>query len=193
MTEKTKSEQTLKELMEGNARFVSGNMIHPHHGPDRRKVLRNGQRPFAVILGCSDSRVPPEILFDQGLGALFVLRVAGNVLDDIIMAGIEYAVGHLHTPLVVVLGHSRCGAFHSVAAGGEFEGHLSQLAAVIKPVLDESDAGQGDLDSAIRLNAELVSQRIAASKPVVCRRVDSGELLVVPAYYDLDSGCVEIL
>ncbi|MDD2837205.1 MAG: carbonic anhydrase, partial [Methanothrix sp.] len=104
------SEQALQMLMEGNARFVSGNVIHPDQTADRRSELVSGQHPFAIVVGCSDSRVPPEVVFDQGLGDIFVIRTAGQVMDKVTLASIEYAVEHLNVPLILVLGHDSCGA-----------------------------------------------------------------------------------
>ncbi|HEY4484757.1 MAG TPA: carbonic anhydrase, partial [Nitrospiria bacterium] len=121
-------DKALTMLMEGNARYVEGKMLHPNQAADRMGELAKGQHPFAVILGCADSRVPPEIVFDQGLGDLFVLRVAGNIADDAVIGSIEYAVEHLGTTLVFVLGHERCGAVSAavevVTKGAKVPGHI---------------------------------------------------------------------
>ena len=120
-------EQALQKLMEGNARYASGNTSHPDQSMERRYELVAGQHPFAVIVGCSDSRIAPELIFDQGLGDIFVIRAAGQVLDDVAIGSIEYAVEHLGVPLVVVLGHDSCGAVTATLEGGEVAGHLNCL------------------------------------------------------------------
>lgn len=124
----TNGDEALARLMEGNARYVSAKLNHPDQTLQRRAEVASGQHPFAIILTCADSRVPPELLFDQGLGDLFVVRVAGNIVDDDILGSIEYGVGELATPLVMVLGHERCGAVkatvESVEQGGEVPGHI---------------------------------------------------------------------
>ena len=182
-------EQALQMLMEGNARYVSGQFAHPNQTAVRRTELSGGQYPFAIILGCSDSRVPPEVIFDQGLGDLFIIRVAGNIIDDVVLGSIEYAAEHLHTPLLVVLGHTKCGAVTAVAGGGELEGHLPSLAAAIQPAVDKAKAEGGDLvPTAIKHNATMTAEQLAASTPVLAHLVESGHLKVVTAIYDIDSG-----
>lgn len=141
-------------LIEGNDRFASGQPLHPRQDPERRAELSTSQQPFAVIIGCSDSRTSPEVLFDQGLGDLFVIRVAGNVVDDHALGSVEYAVEHLHTQLVMVLGHARCGAIsaarETVAAKGHAEGHVDSLVASIRPAV-EATLGQ-DADATCKAN-----------------------------------------
>jgi carbonic anhydrase len=182
-------------LIERNARFVSGHPEHPRQGRDRRTELAERQRPFAVILGCSDSRTAPEILFDQGLGDLFVARVAGNVLDDHTLGSIEYGVEHLHAPLVVVLGHKRCGAVaaarDAVAAKGHAEGHIESLVAAIRPAV-EATAGQ-DVEATCKANVRNIVHALRTSEPVLRHMTESGEIKVVGAYYDLDTGEVTFL
>ena len=147
-----------------------------------------------MILGCADSRVPPEVIFDQGLGDLFVVRVAGNVVDDIVLGSIEYAAAHLHTPLIVVLGHFRCGAVGATVAGGELEGHLPSLAAAIQPAVDRVKGLPGDLvDHAVRANARMVADQLESSAPVLAELVEAGRLKIVATCYDLDTGAVELL
>jgi len=124
--------EAIGELMAGNRRYAAGELSHPNTSLARRAELREGQTPFAVILGCSDSRVPPEILFDRGQGDLFVIRVAGNVIDDIVLGSIEYAALYLATPLVLVLGHSACGAVAAARSGGELEGHIPFIADALR-------------------------------------------------------------
>ncbi len=117
-------EQALDNLKQGNQRFVNFKTKHPNLGSERRQSLKSGQEPFAVIVSCSDSRVPPEIIFDQGLGDLFVVRSAGNTVDKLGIGSIEYAVAVLDTHFIVVLGHSKCGAVSAVMSGKSLPGHI---------------------------------------------------------------------
>jgi len=186
--------QALERLMNGNRRYVTAKQTHPDQTPERRLELKADQNPFAVILGCADSRVPPEVIFDQGLGDLFVVRVAGNVLDDMILASLEYAEIHLHTPLIMVLGHSKCGAVEATVTGGKQEGHLSSLTSVIRPALDKVKDQSGDLiNNTAKVNAKMVAEQLKSSGAHFTELVKSGKLMVVAAYYDLETGVVEIL
>ena len=187
-------DEAIDRLMAGNRRYVTAKQTHPNQMPERRAELMDGQRPFAVILGCADSRVPPEVIFDQGLGDLFVVRVAGNIIDDVVLGSIEYAASHLHTPLIMVLGHSQCGAIGATVAGGDLEGHIPSLAEAIRPVLDSIQDHTGNLvDNTARANARMVSEQLKQSTPVLSDLVNEVELKVVAAFYDLDTGLVEIL
>ena len=162
----------LSELKAGNERHVKGQYKHPDETIARRQELAKGQSPHAVILTCADSRVPPEIVFDQGLGDLFVIRVAGNVAPDAEVASIEYAVEHLHTPLVVVMGHQSCGAVGAAIAGGEAPGHLPALIDAIKPAVEEARKEKGDLSAnAVRINVEHVVEQLRTSQPVLAHEV----------------------
>jgi carbonic anhydrase len=184
----------LARLKAGNARFVSGELSHPNQSPARRTKLAEGQRPFAIILGCSDSRTAPEVVFDQGLGDLFVVRTAGNVVDDIALGSIEYAAEHLGASLIVVLGHENCGAVKATLDGGKLSGHLPAIAKAIRPAVKASANHQGDaLDNAVLENARLEAQRVARSKPILRKLVDEGKVRVVAARYDLDTGRVVFL
>jgi len=188
------ADEALERLRAGNLRYVSARMSHPNQTPVRRGELLRGQHPFVVILGCADSRVPPEVIFDQGLGDLFVIRVAGNVIDPIVLGSIEYAAVHLHTPLIVVLGHSKCGAVAATASGAELGGHLPSIAAAIQPAINTARQMPGNLvDNAIRENARMVTRQLSSSTPLLAPLVNTGKLRVLPAHYDLASGSVEIL
>jgi carbonic anhydrase len=182
-------------LVEGNARFSAGSTQHPRQTPGRRAELSSSQHPVAVILGCADSRTGPEILFDQGLGDLFVVREAGNVVDDHALGSIEYAVEHLHTPLIVVLGHERCGAIgaarDTVAAHAHAEGHIESLVASIRPAV-EATAGQ-DAEATCKANVRNVVKALRASEPILRRTTAEGRVEVLGAYYDLDTGVVTFL
>ena len=186
--------QALQTLIEGNKRFAAMNGTHPNQGKERRDEVKGGQKPFAVIVGCSDSRIPPEILFDQGIGDIFVIRLAGNVVDDTALGSIEYAVDHLGTRLVVVLGHAKCGAVTAATQGGEAHGHIGSIVQLIIPAVEQARAKSGDLvDNSIKENARLVAATIASSKPILSKMVEDGKIAVLPAYYDIDTGMVELL
>lgn len=134
----TSPDQAKQLLIEGNNRFYSGNILMKDFSPPRRRELaQNGQHPFAVVVSCSDSRVPPEELFDQALGDLFVVRVAGNVITPVELGSIEYAVEHLKVPLIMVLGHEQCGAVTAAVEGGELPGSIGAIAEKIKPAIDQ--------------------------------------------------------
>ena len=189
-----KGDEALAKLLEGNARYVEQQRLNPNQTDERRDSLIGSQSPYAIILGCSDSRVPPEIIFDQGLGDLFVIRVAGNVVDDIVLASIEYAAEHLHTPLLMVLGHTNCGAVGAALQDDELDGHLPSIAQAIEEAVESSRDEEGDtLDMTIRAHARITAGHLRGSEPILKGLVDEGKLKVVAAYYDLDTGVVEIL
>ena len=193
MMERLNSEEALATLMSGNKRFVSARQLHANLTSERRAELKDGQCPIAIILGCSDSRVPPELIFDQGLGDLFVVRVAGNILDNVVLGSIEYAASHLSTSLVMILGHSKCGAIEATAARGSMEGHLPCLTAAIQPSLDEVKDKPGDLiNNAAKENAKMIGQKLL-SEPILAARINAGKLSVVAAFYDLDTGVVAVI
>lgn len=185
-------EQALALLKEGNAAFVQGKMTHPGQDTPRRSEVSAAQQPFAVIVSCSDSRVPPEIIFDRGLGDLFVVRDAGNVVWDVEIGSIEYAVEHLGVRLVVVLGHKRCGAVGAaVRNSGDESEHIGSILKMIAPAVDKVKGAPGDqIENAVRANIELVRDRLRGEEPVLARMVKEHKLKIVGAYYDLDSGAV---
>ncbi len=184
----------LSRLLEGNRRFIDAAPSHPNQDVARRALLAGGQEPFAIILCCSDSRVPPEVVFDQGLGDLFVVRVAGNVADEIGLASIEYAAEHLGVRLVMVLGHERCGAVTAAVKGGELPGHLPALMAALQPAVDGNHDPHGDaVEGAMQANIELTARHLRESGPVLSGLVDEGQLKVVGARYDLDTGAVTVV
>ena len=185
------AEAVLRELKAGNDHHVAKRYQHPHQTAARQRALSSEQHPHATILSCADSRVAPEIILDQGLGDLFDVRVAGNVASDTELASIEYAASHLHTPLIVVLGHQKCGAVTAAAEGGDAEGHLPSLLALIRPAVERAKTQPGDLiDNAVRINVENVVRQVRGSTPVLAALVDRGALTVVGAVYSLDTGKV---
>ena len=187
--------EAISRLKEGNGRYTSGNLQHPGQTAERRTELAKSQHPFAIILSCSDSRVPPEIVFDEGLGDLFIVRVAGNVLNDEGLGSIEYGVDVLGARLIVVLGHQSCGAvdaaMKTVAAKGKAPGHIQSLVTAIKPVVDATP--KGDLDTMIKANVKHVVDALRSSTPILKARVDSGDVQVIGGYYALDTGAVAFL
>jgi len=188
------ADQALAKLMAGNQRYVRHREQHPDESMARRKELESGQHPFAVILGCADSRVSPELLFDQGLGDLFVVRVAGNVVDDDIFGSIEYAVEHLGTKLIMVLGHEKCGAVSAAVEGGDAPGHLKALVAAIQPSVDATRSDPGDrIHNCVVANVRRVAAQIRESEPVLKEALEKRGLKVIAADYALETGKVNLL
>src|SRR6516225_1729460 len=187
--------EAISRLKEGNGRYTSGSLQHPGQTTERRMELAKGQHPFAIIVSCSDSRVPPEIVFDQGLGDLFVLRVAGNVINDESRGSIEYAVDHFGVRLILVLGHQRCGAVEAaketIAVKGKAPAHIQSLVTAIKPAVESTV--KGDLDATIKANVEYVVNALRSSEPILKPKLDSGDLQVIGGYYSLDTGAVTFL
>jgi carbonic anhydrase len=190
------ADEALSRLLSGDKRFVAGKSNDPT-GPaliERRHALANEQKPFAVVVGCSDSRVPPELVFDVGLGDIFVVRTAGEVVDAVGLGSIEYAVEHLGTRLVVVLGHQHCGAVSAAVARAMETGDIPDVLKAISPAIEETKGKPGDpIDNAVRANARKIAKRLQSAGPIIAPLVQSGEVKIVAAYYSLDSGQVELL
>lgn len=187
-----KSQDALKKLKEGNERFIADKLDGKLQDSSRRASLTGGQEPYAIILGCADSRVVPELAFDAGLGELFVVRVAGNVANSSSMASIEYAVAHCGTKLIVVLGHQSCGAVTAALKGGDNGYNLNHLLAHITPAIDASGAGAA-VNDVVKKNAELTAEELKTRSGIIRDVVAFGEVQIVPAYYNLDSGKVDFL
>jgi len=184
----------LAELKAGNEHHATKHYQHPHQTAARQRELTTTQHPHATILSCADSRVAPEIVFDQGLGDLFDVRVAGNIAGDAEIASIEYAADHLGVPVLVVLGHQRCGAVTAAAESGEARGHLPVLIAAIRPAVEQARGMPGDtIDNAVRINVENVVRQLTGSQPVLAGLTAAGRLQVVGAVYSLDTGKIEWL
>ena len=177
-------------LKAGNDRYVSEHPTEQEDAAELRAVLAKGQHPFAVVLGCSDSRTAPEIIFDQQLGSLFVCRVAGNVTDPVVLGSIEYAVEHLHSPLIVVLGHSKCGAVTAALAGGHAEGNIGSLLHEVHAGKNLPADKDAKLDTAIANNAAYHERMLTAKSPVIRKLVNEGKVRVASGVYSLDSGKV---
>jgi carbonic anhydrase len=183
-----------KTLMEGNQRFVRGRLTGPHRSADRRAELAQGQRPIATILSCADSRVPAELLFDQGLGDLFNVRVAGNIVTPEVLGSLEYAVELLETPLLMVLGHERCGAVTAAVQQQAVPGHISDFLDEIQPAVVQTKDLPGDpIDNAVIANVQIQIQQILKQSTLIRQRQTQGRVTIVGARYDLDSGVVTIL
>jgi len=192
--------EVLKRLLEGNQRFMKGEAASPRRGPDDFRPLAEGQRPIAVIVGCSDSRVPPELLFDQGVGDLFVVRVAGNVVKGAgppVKGSIEYGVAELGATLVMVLGHSECGAVKAAIKHLEdkdaLPGAIEPLVNSIRPAVVKARGMQGNLlDNALRANVAIGVETLRDLQPIVAPAVKRGQVKVVGAMYDLRTGSVAL-
>ena len=192
--------QALDKLLEGNRRYLAGECSGDGRHEEKRAETACGQDPFAIVLGCSDSRVPPEIIFDSGIGDIFVVRVAGEVAGDQVLGSIEYAAEHLHTPLLLVLGHTNCGAVTAAVSGAEEEGHmgavLCELCEAVEASKNSCSEEDGDDEvvlAAVKENARMIARRLRESEPILRKLVDSGSLLVEAALYDIQSGTVSLL
>jgi carbonic anhydrase len=185
----------LDKLKVGNERFVSGHPIHPDETLNRIRELKKGQNPFVVIVSCSDSRLPPELIFDQGLGDVFSIRTAGNVIGDYEVGSIEYAIEHLHCKLIVVLGHENCGAIQAYATSDneKHSDHIQSLVDYIAAEEEEKiipDDLRSDIDTLVKANIVHAINLLRSSTPVLKPLLDKNEIKIIGAYYDLDSGNV---
>lgn len=186
--------RALELLVNGNKRFISGTSHHDHQDSATRSSLIKSQHPFAVIVGCSDSRVPAEIVFDQGLGDLFSVRTAGEVQADASLGSIEYAVEHLGTQLIVVLGHESCGAVAAATKGRKEPGHIEDLIHAIEPAVNSVRKQPGSLlDNAITANVKMVVSQLRMSDTLLHQHLEAGTLRIVGARYDLHTGVVTII
>ncbi len=190
-------DEALALLEEGNNAFLSGRLPHPDLSADRRLELAQGQSPFVAYVTCSDSRVPPELLFGRGLGELFIIRNAGNTLNAVALGSVEYAVAELRVPLVVVMGHESCGAVKAamsvVSENARFPGAIGQMVEPIIPAVLEARDAEGDpTEAAVRQNVRRqVSHLREGADPLMLEPQAAGTLKVVGAYYDFDEGRVD--
>lgn len=186
--------ESLRRLLVGNLRYINNKATDANEGAQRRSEVAQVQDPFAIVFGCVDSRVPPEIIFDCGLGDLFVIRTAGQVIDQAVLTSIEFGVLELGIPLIMVLGHERCGAVkaavEAVEAHADGADQFNWLVKHIRPAVHKAKEMRGDLlNNAIRANIQLTVQALRDA-PVLAPVRDKGQLRIVGAYYDLDSGRV---
>lgn len=181
----------LQALSEGNRRFVDRQLrSFDEDLAILRSKTEDGQEPFAAILSCADSRVPVELIFDQSIGQLFVTRVAGNVATPEIVASLEYGAAVLGTRVIMVLGHTRCGAVSAAIAGYEVPGQISALYAPLRPAVDQAGP---DAEATTKANAVIQAKLLAQASPVLAGQIKAGKLKIVGAYYDVVSGRVEVL
>ena len=186
------TQEILTKLSAGNERFATDQLKGDLQGSSRRKSIINGQKPFATILGCADSRIVPELIFDTGLGELFVVRVAGNVANKSSVASIEYAVAHLNTKVIIVLAHQNCGAVTAALKGGDNGENLNHLLSHLAPAIYAS-AKTASVNDIAKKNAELTVNELIAKSDIIKNAVDDGSIKVIPAYYDMDSGKVDFV
>ena len=196
--------EALELLLEGNERFAADRALNEGRESVHRAELAEGQEPFAAILGCADSRVPPEVLFDQGLGDLFVVRIAGNTaVDPLVVGSIEYAAEHLGSVLIMVLGHQACGAVTGAVAaateGAEEPGSIDAFIEPIVPVVEEVSEREPDLseeqlvEQSVQANVRAAVEELEAADGLIAHLVESGEVKLVGAEYEFDSGKVAVL
>ncbi|UFP92659.1 carbonic anhydrase [Gloeobacter morelensis] len=189
------ADQALERLVEGNKRWIQFKLTGADRTKSRLAEVAKGQSPFAAFVSCADSRVPAELIFDQGLGDLFMNRVAGNVLDEMMLGSLEFATSVLGAPLVVVMGHQRCGAVQAavkaVTEGTQFPGHLANFVDAIRPAAASIKGMPGDaVENAIRANVLITVDKIKTAPPIISKLVEQGKVKVVGARYDLDTGAV---
>jgi carbonic anhydrase len=195
------ADEALQKLMDGNRHYVDQQMTNQKMSSQGvRESLAKGQKPYAIILSCSDSRVPPEIIFDKGLGEIFVVRVAGNIPDPIVIGSIEYAAEHLGSPLIMVLGHERCGAVTAaVDAKGKAEGNIGTILKTIAPAVAKAKKEYKGTDkaklveTAIDDNVKLVEANLTKQSAVLKHLAKEGKIRIIAAKYDLDDGKVTLM
>jgi len=185
----------LDKLKEGNERFMKGHSIHPDESLARIKEIKKAQHPFVTVVSCSDSRIPPELIFDQGLGDIFTIRTAGNVIGDYELGSVEYAVEHLECKLIVVLGHESCGAIQAFLSSGN-ERHKDHIQNIIDYLSKEQeqkdilDSLTSNPDLAVRANIQHGVTLLKNSTPILKSMYESKKVKIIGAYYDLDNGKV---
>lgn len=185
-------DEVLNRLKEGNGRFTADKKEGKLQDKTRRDELTKGQSPYAIVLSCADSRVVPELAFDTGLGELFTVRVAGNVANSSSIASMEYAVAHLGTEIIVVMGHESCGAVTAAINGGDNGYNLNHLLSHIAPAVAASGK-DAPVNEVVKKNAQLTAEELKTRSTIIREAVESGKVKIVPAYYNLDSGKVDFL
>lgn len=186
------NQEVIQRLKDGNARFVEDHLDGKLQDSSRRDSLVSGQQPYAIVLSCADSRVVPELAFDTGLGELFTVRVAGNVANSSSIGSIEYAVAHCGTKVIVVMGHQSCGAVTAAVAGGDNGYNINHLLSHITPAIAASEEGASITDI-VKKNAEMTVEELKNRSAIIKNAVDSGDVEVLAAYYNLDGGKVDFL
>jgi carbonic anhydrase len=191
------SDEALQRLLEGNQRYVANKSIDLNESQSRRAEVAKGQSPFATIFSCVDSRVPPELIFDRGLGDLFVIRTAGQVIDNAVLGSLEFGVAELKIPLLMVIGHEKCGAVKATVEAVEnnatAEAEINWLVDGIRPAVEAAKTQSGDLlDNAVKANVSLTVERLKGSS-ILSEAVENDDLKIAGARYDLDTGIVEAI
>lgn len=181
-------EDALKELKEGNVRFVDNKLVNTNY-PEQIDQTKGGQKPHSVVLACMDSRVPPEIIFDQGIGNIFTIRVAGNIEDDNVLGSMEYAVEHAGSKLIVVMGHNHCGAVTGAVKDIKM-GNLTQLVAQIKPAIKSDPNDPNTVDYAAQNNVEITIKDIVAKSEIIKEMLHEKKIAIIGAFYDIETGHV---
>ena len=189
------ADKALIKLQEGNERFVKLKMKHPDSSKKRRLSMLKGQHPFVVILSCSDSRVPPELIFDQGLGDIFEIRNAGNVLDEHIIGSIEYAVMHCGVKLIVIMGHQDCGAIAATLSGKSETKYIKSLEDSIQPAVEDciKNGQEVNSDNVVKAHVMQDINELMSQDTELVKYMKEHNVKLVPAYYHLDTGVVEFL
>lgn len=195
MQNNASAEEALTKLKEGNARFVAMKSKHPDNNKKRRQEMLKGQHPFVVILSCSDSRVPPELIFDQGLGDIFEVRNAGNVLDEHTIGSIEYAVMHCGVKLIVVMGHQDCGAIAATLSGKYDTKYIKSLEDSIRPAVEDCKKQKLEVNSDNVVKAHVLQDinELMSQDTELVKYMQKNNIRIVPAYYHLDSGKVDFI
>lgn len=193
--ENISAEEAMQKLIDGNNRFVELKEKHPDSSKKRRHEMLKGQHPFVVILSCSDSRVPPELIFDQGLGDIFEIRNAGNVLDEHVIGSIEYAVMHCGVKLIVIMGHQDCGAIAATLSGKSETKYIKSLEDSIQPAVEECKHKGVDVnsDNVVRAHVMQDIEELLSQDTALVKFMKENNVKLIPAYYHLDSGKVEFL
>ena len=189
------AKEAIQKLRQGNKRFVENKAQHPDESLERKKEMLKGQHPFVVILSCSDSRVPPELIFDQGLGDIFEIRNAGNVLNEHVIGSIEYAVMHCGVKLIVIMGHQDCGAIAATLSGVSETKYIQALEDSIKPAIEDCKCKGLEINSDNVVKAHIMQdiKELIEQDSELVKYMDEHKVKIVPAYYHLDSGKVDFL
>ena len=193
--ENISADEALEKLIKGNERFIELKEQHPDSDKKRRKEMLKGQHPFVVILSCSDSRVPPELIFDQGLGDIFEIRNAGNVLNEHVIGSIEYAVMHCGVKLIVIMGHQDCGAIAATLSGVSETKYIKALEDSIKPAVEDCKKQGKEINSDNVVKAHVMQDinELLSQDNELVKYMKKNNVKIIPAYYHLDTGKVDFL
>ena len=183
--------EAIAELKNGNTRFVESKLVNTNYKKQIEQT-KTSQKPHSVILSCMDSRVPPEIIFDQGIGNIFVIRVAGNIEDENVLGSMEYAVEHSGSKLIVVMGHNHCGAVTGAVKNIKL-GNLTQLVAQIKPAIKSDPASAGTIDETAKNNIKITINDILKRSKIIKEMLDEKKIEIVGAFYDIETGTVTLM